>query len=172
MSIAATAATPHTMDNKKIDSRKRRRIDDDEDDNDSEASNDVDRRIIDVDEDDDDSKDDDDNNDDDYDEDEDDDDEASNDVDDDSSSRALVLSIMPPSSVGSGRCAPGTSMLCSTASSRRGGGRGPWRSFGEIAALVGLATTTTLATGVCRRRSGKNDGREGPPLHRRRVPRP
>ena len=83
MSIAATAATPHTMDNKKIDSRKRRRIDDDEDDNDSEASNDVDRSIIDVDEDDDDSEDDDDNDDDDYDEDEDDDDEASNDVDDD-----------------------------------------------------------------------------------------
>jgi len=69
LSIAATAATPHTMDNKKIDNRKRRRIDDDEDDDDSEASNDVDddeidsskrRHIIDVDEDDDDSKDDDD----------------------------------------------------------------------------------------------------------------
>ncbi len=66
MSIAPTAATPHTMD-----SRKRRRIDDDEDDNDSEASND------------DDSKDEDDDNDGDYDEDEDDEDEASNDVDDD-----------------------------------------------------------------------------------------
>ena len=75
MSIAATAATPHTMD-----SRKRRRIDDDEDDDDSEASNDVDRSIIDVDEDDDDIEDEDDDHDGDYDEDEDDDDEASNDV--------------------------------------------------------------------------------------------
>jgi hypothetical protein len=43
LSIAATAATPHTMDNKEIDSRKRRRIiDDDEDDDDNEASNDED----------------------------------------------------------------------------------------------------------------------------------
>jgi len=43
LSIAATAAaTPRTMDNKKIDSRKRRRIDDGDEDDDSEASYDVD----------------------------------------------------------------------------------------------------------------------------------
>jgi hypothetical protein len=83
LSIAPKAATPHTMDNKKIESRKRRRIVDDEEDDDSEASNDIDRPIIDVEEDDDDSEDEDDNDDGDYNVHEDDDDEASNDVDDD-----------------------------------------------------------------------------------------
>ena len=60
--IAATAATPHTMDEKEIERRKK-------------------RRIIDVDDDDDDDEDDDDK--DDYDKDEDEDDESSYDLDDD-----------------------------------------------------------------------------------------